>query len=103
MLIDPAGAGMEGVSLFTQGDIHASFDASQVGQSHHDQLFLQVFLPQVSRDDEIARHDDVGPIDQNVVDGAVQGLCLRVDIIVERPGIDGPGRQLDRLFLVFVQ
>ena len=103
ILVQLAGAGMEGVSLFTQGDVHAAVNAPQVGHAGHDQLFLQVFPGKVGRDDEIARHDDIGPVDHDVVDGAVEGLGLRVDIIVERPGIDGPGRQLDRLFLVLVQ
>ena len=103
ILIDLAGTGMEGVSGIPQGDVHAAFDAPQVGQAHHDLLSFQDFIRVEGRNDEIARHHDIGPIDHDVIDGAVQRLGLRVDIIHERPGIDRPGRLPDRPFLVLVQ
>ena len=43
------------------------------------------------RDDEIARERDLGSVDQDVIDGAVEGLCGQIDVAEEGAGID-PGR-----------
>ena len=93
---------MEGIGFLPQRNVHAALDAPEVAQPHRHDLFRELLLRIISRDHEIARHDDIGPIDHDVVDGAVEGLGLRVDLIGQLPGIDRPGGLLRRLLLVFV-
>ena len=94
---------MEGIGRLAQGDVHRTVDAPEVAEAHLHLLSLEILLRITGRKDEITRHDHVGPIHHDVVDGAVERLGFRIDLVRERPGIDGLSLQFDRHILVLVQ